>query len=60
MIQKEKRKDQEKITASTQKERLINISVQLSNIEEIIKVRNSTYNTHSSVISKSLSYREKV
>ena len=46
VIQKEKRKDQEKITASTQKERLINISVQLSNIEEIIKVRNSIHNTH--------------
>ena len=60
MIRKEKRKDQEKITASTQKERLINISVQLSNIEEIIKVRNSIHNTHSSVISESLSYREKV
>ena len=34
------------ITASTQKKRLINISVQLSNIEEIIKVRNSIHNTH--------------
>ena len=36
----------EEITASTQKKRLINISVQLSNIEEIIKVRNSIHNTH--------------